>query len=378
MHQIVPRIHSESSGTTYVVPKLCDSLHHLGVDVHLHVIRAAQQEYRYPLHVHRFWPGLERIGYSPAMKKALSRALAAQNCILHNHSLWMMPNVYSGQLAARYPQTKLIVSPHGTLSSWALNNSGARKRLLWQLGQRKAFEVAHCFHATAESEYEDIRKLGYRQPVAVIPNGVEFPEIMPPLAAEKKPYRLLFLGRLHPIKGLDNLLTAWRDLYQHFGQWELVIVGPEDKPGYKNSLQQKIADDGLQNIRFADPVFGDDKGRLYAEAELFVLPTHSENFGITVAEALYQRTPAVVTDGAPWKVLNSAECGWWIKNSVEELRRTLHHAMSLPREERATMGNKGHELVTHSFSWQEIGEKMLRTYYWMLTNQEKPNWIIND
>ena len=377
VHHIVPRIHSESSGTTYVVPRLCEILHHLGVDTHLHVIKSAAQNYPFTLHEHAFWSTLERIGFSPSMKRALLAQTASGRSIIHNHSLWMMPNVYAGIVAARN-KLPLIVSPHGTVSAWALGHSARKKKLMWWLGQQKTFAAARCFHATAESEYEEIRKMGYRQPIAVIPNGVDFPTVFRQSKRNGDKNQVLFVGRLHPKKGLDNLLASWKLLHESYSNWELIIAGPEDLPGYAANLQNAVSGAKSPRVRFIGPVYGEEKARLYARADLFVLPTHSENFGITVAEALYQHTPAIVTEGAPWAVLNERDAGWWIGNTVEDLTGTLRKAMNLSDPERAALGKNGHDLVSRNFSWPEIGEKMIRTYYWMLTDQEKPNWIKHD
>ena len=220
----------------------------------------------------------------------------------------MMPNVYPGQVARRYG-LPLVVSPRGTLSEWAMHSGSAVKRLFWPLVQRPSLAATTCFHATAESEYEDIRRMGFRQPVAVIPNGIDIKELQPKSSSGGR--TLLFLGRIHPIKGLDMLLPAWRAVQTKFPDWHLRIIGP-DNGGYVEKMRRMAHDLKLERIEFCGSLYGQDKWDAYRNADLFVLPTYSENFGMAVAEALASAVPAIVTKGAPWEGLATENAGWWI------------------------------------------------------------------
>ena len=219
--------------------------------------------------------------------------------------------------------------------------------------------------------------MGYKQPVAIIPNGIDFTGRRTPEGSTES-CKILFLGRLHPIKGIEKLLNAWSVLCDQFRNWQVIIAGPEDKIGYKKVLQDLVTSRHIPRVTFLGPIHGEAKSQLYADAELYVLPTNSENFGITVAEALYQGTPAIVTKGAPWRALTDEKCGWWIDNTVVALQRSLQEAMQLSKEQRGDMGVRGHDLVTHTLNWKNIGSKMKRTYQWMLTPEDKPNWIIDE
>jgi glycosyltransferase involved in cell wall biosynthesis len=306
------------------------------------------------------------------MRRWLSAAaLSEQVEIIHSHSLWMMPNVYPGW-ATRRTKCRLVVSPHGTLSAWALGVSAHIKRIFWPLVQRPALRHAACFHATSQSEFEDIRRAGFRQPVCVIPNGIDVPELKEKRLDSRR--KLLFLGRIHPIKGVDLLLKAWHEVWEHFPDWDLCIAGTDDR-GYLSDMKALAEKLKLQRVEFCGPLYGEEKLRAYREADLFVLPTHSENFGLTVAEALAAGTPAIVTRGAPWAGLEEHGAGWWIEIGVHPLVACLEEAMSRPRDELVTRGLRGRDWVRQEFSWERVGAMMDQTYRWLLSGGEVASWI---
>lgn len=371
--QTVPAISNEASGPSYCVVHLCEALIANGVDTTLAALNweTIAREPRF-LRTFRLGAGPRRLGRSPEMKQWLSTMAASQSVdLIHNHSLWMMPNIYPGQVAKRH-NIPFMVTPHGTLSEWAMKSGAPVKRIFWPLLQRPALTATTCFHATAMSEYEDIRRMGFHQPVAIIPNGIDIPDLHP--SVEKNNKTLLFLSRIHPQKGLDMLLPAWQVVQKRFAEWKLRIVGPGNA-GYLNQMKQMAADLNLERIEFTGPLFGSQKWQAYREADLFVLPTYSENFGIAVAEALAAGTPAIVTKGAPWEGLEIYNCGWWIDIGVDPLVACLEDALSRSNDELDEMGLRGRSWMEVEYSWNEIGRKMAETYEWILDGGAKPAWV---
>ncbi len=282
-----------------------------------------------------------------------------------------MPNIYSGRVSVRR-HIPLVVSPRGTLSNWAFESGSWFKKPFWRLLQQPALRETTCFHATAESEYQDIRRMGFRQPVAIIPNGIDMPRI---LTKEVQRFRtLLFLGRIHPIKGLDKLLSAWRAVQHRFPDWQIRIVGPDNR-GHLGEMRRLAGELGLTRIEFEGPLFGQQKWQAYQDAEVFVLPTYSENFGIAVAEALASGLPAIVSKGAPWPGLASYRAGWWIDIGVDPLVACLEEVLSLSKPTLKEMGENGRQWMAREYSWQHIGWKMSETYRWVLEGGTKPEWV---
>jgi glycosyltransferase involved in cell wall biosynthesis len=185
------------------------------------------------------------------------------------------------------------------------------------------------------------------------------------------------LGRIHPIKGLDNLLLAWAAVQHHFTEWQLRIVGPDNK-GYLNEMKQLATKLKLERIEFSGPITGHKKMEAYGEADLFVLPSYSENFGMTVAEALASGTPAIVAQGAPWSGLNENNAGWWIDMGIDPLVACLEHALSQPRASLDTMGLNGRRWMENDFSWDNIAAKMKATYDWILNGDQKPECVMDN
>ena len=370
----IPSIAEEASGPSYSVVKLCESLRALNQDVTL--ISVQGDEVRSPVAYQRVFPyglGPRRLGRSPAMRRWLLENVDAGRIeLIHNHSLWMMPNVYPGQIV-KNSKVPLIVSPRGTLSAWAMASGSRIKRVFWPALQLPALRTAACFHATAISEYEDIRRLGFAQPIAILPNGIDVP---PPISRRKAAQRtLLFLGRLHPVKGIDLLLRAWAAVEPQFSAWKLRIVGPDER-GYKQELQSLAWDLRLQRVEFAGASYGDEKLEEYRNADLFVLPTYSENFGMAVAEALAAGTPVVVSKGAPWSGLEANGAGWWIDIGIDPLVPCLERALSLSASELASKGAHGRVWMERDFSWNRIGAQMAETYAWLLGQRSCPEWVL--
>ena len=156
--------------------------------------------------------------------------------------------------------------------------------------------------------------------------------------------------------------------------WRLKIVGPPEA-GHDDELRALAMALGLTRVSIEGPIYGDAKTVAYREADLFVLPTLNENFGLTVAEALAAGTPAISTKGAPWSGLESEGCGWWIDHGVEPLAAALAHAMALPREALKAMGDKGREWMARDFSWDRVAHDMLGVYLWLARSAEPPATI---
>jgi glycosyltransferase involved in cell wall biosynthesis len=361
---VVPSIANEASGPSYSVPRLCRELSDRGMDIELLVSDTKpSSHYAFPVHWYAsIGPLARRLGRSPSMYSAMKSKLIYAD-IVHNHSLWMMSNVYPGLLVNR-TNCKLVTSPRGTLSKWALKRGSLRKCLLWSLGQRLVLYRATCFHATSDAEYQDIRRLGFKQPVAIIPNGYDLPSWNSKGKTDKPKQRLLYFGRIHPIKALDRLIDAWSSIASETNQWELQLVGPGE-PRYVEEIRRLIAAHCIKNIAVRGPVYGVAKSKEYYMADAYVLPSHSENFAMTVAEALAHGLPCIVSKGAPWSGLEREDCGWWVQNDRESLVLSLRAMMNRTPIELEEMGMRGRRWIERDFGWQAIASQMAEVYSWI-------------
>lgn len=367
---VVPHVDDEAAGPSYSVPRLCEALAARGHEVELSCLAARQSIPGVRVDVHSQWPVLGRFAISTSHARALRRK-AAEVDIVHNHSLWSMVNVATGWVVPG-KHAKLVTSPRGTLSRWALDRRRNVKRVLWPL-QRRVLARADLLHATSQVEYEDIRALGLAAPVAVIPNGVDLPE-MPAHKAVTRQRTLLFLSRIHPKKGIDGLLQAWQRLEIGHPDWRLVIVG-RGEPTHESEALSRATALELRRVEFVGPRYGADKSRAFFDASLFVLASHSENFGMAVAEALAHGCPAVVSKGAPWSGLEAEGCGWWADQDVSSLTAALNEAMSLPSAQLSEMGRKARLWMERDFGWSAVAQRMEDAYRWILGGGPAPQTV---
>lgn len=382
--QIIASVADPGAGTSYSVRSLCSELRRRNADVSLLTVDGWRERNitssasQFPDEVrhqqdHSHWPILSRLCLSAGLRDRLERE-AANADVFHGHGLWLMPNVYPSWVAAR-SRTPVVLSPRGLLGPEALKFSAWRKKAFWRLFQKRAVGLAACLHATSEQEYSDIRAFGITKPVAVIPNGIHLPGLEPRAPLDPRRDRtVLYLGRIHPIKGLDSLLRAWAKVQSSRPDWTLRIAGP-DEAGYTQSLRQLARDLSVERVTFDPAVFGPEKTRLYASASLFVLPSLSENFAMTVAESLAAGTPVIATKGTPWPGLAQHHCGWWIENGTDPLAEALAVATAMPTAELGAMGLRGRAWMATDFSWESVGEQMLALYSWLIHKGEPPPMV---
>jgi glycosyltransferase involved in cell wall biosynthesis len=247
------------------------------------------------------------------------------------------------------------------LEPWARQHKQVKKTIAWRLYQRRDIASASRLHATSATEAANLKLLGIDVPVSVIPNGVDVPDLPESNWENSTPTRTaLFIGRLYPVKGLPMLIDAWSRTRP--AGWKLIIAGP-DEAGHRDFLEKKITVARLQeDISFAGPVSGDAKTAMYQKSEIFVLPTHSESFGVAIAEALAHGVPVLTTTSAPWPDLESRDCGWLADPTVESLSGKLLEATKLPAATLSKMGSHGRAYVASGFSWQRVATKFSQLY----------------
>jgi glycosyltransferase involved in cell wall biosynthesis len=196
-------------------------------------------------------------------------------------------------------------------------------------------------------------------------------------AKSQKIRTLLFLARINRIKGLDMLLPAWRAIQNKFPNWQLQIIGP-DSNGYLQKIKQMAVELKLERVEFSGTLTGTDKLSAYQNAELFILPSYTENFGMSIAEALASGTPVITTKGTPWEILIEHNAGWWVDINVNALIECLEDALKLSHQDLQVMGYAGRQLMIDKYSWEHIGRMMHDTYNWVINGGTKPECIYLD
>jgi len=279
--------------------------------------------------------------------------------LVHINGVWS-PQNWGFQKIAQALGIKVVLAPHGMLEPWILDRNPWKKKIALFLYQHKAIVRANYLHATAKMEQDNIQSLGFKNLISIIPNGVDLSEVKK-VKTQYGTKKIVFLSRIHPKKGIELLIEAWRQLETK--EWTLEIAGNGDEK-YIENLINSCKD--VKNIYFVGPKFGEHKWNFLRSADLMVLPTYSENFGIVVAEALAVGVPVITTEGTPWEELNTQKCGWWIKLTSLELKKTLKKAMHTDIAELQKKGENGISLITEKYDIKAVANEMKKMYHTIL------------
>jgi poly(glycerol-phosphate) alpha-glucosyltransferase len=310
--------------------------------------------------------GPRAIGYAPGLSRALD---TADPDVVHAAGLWMYPSIVSRRRHRRSGRPYLI-SPHGMLDPWALRNAAWKKRIASIAYERAHLEGAACLHALCEAEARAIRGLGLTNPICVLPNGVDLPRAEAPATPAPWAGRvpegtpvLLFLGRLHPKKGLLPLLHAWAGLRN--AQWHLAIAG-WDQGDHQRELAALVAAHGMERrVSFLGPLHGDPKEAAYRAASAFILPSFSEGLPMTVLEAWAHGLPVLMTPACNLPEGFAAGAALEISTEPEALAAGLRRFFQQDASARAAMGMRARALAETDFNWARIAARMADVYRWV-------------
>jgi poly(glycerol-phosphate) alpha-glucosyltransferase len=304
--------------------------------------------------------------------------------LLHLHSLWLYTSIAAFRSSMPY-----VTTINGMLDEWAVRNSFFKKKIVYTLYEKKALESASCLQANTEKEYIDIRKFGLKNPVCIIPNGVDLPnnidilkQKMPPWKSliDKQKKVLLYLGRIHPKKGLTNLIRAWKQVSaikkSECNEWALVIAG-WDQGGYEEELIQLTNELKLNgSVWFLGPQFNENKQLILSHANAFILPSFSEGMPMAILEAWAYNLPVLMTPQCNLTEGFSTKAAIEIQTSIHSIAENLNLLFSLPVCDLEKMGNAGNNLVKQKFSWTSVAFEMHKVYQWVIGKNYLPDNII--
>ena len=347
------------------------------------------------------WP--MSFGYSP---RFLEELLAYEPDLTHTHGIWGYPSVattvFGGKRHCPY-----LISPHGMLDAWAVRNSRWKKRIAYVLYEGAHLRGARCLRALGEEEARSLRELGLKNDIAIIPNGVELPKGAasggPPWLGAIEPGKkvLLFLGRIHPKKGLANLLRAWAKVRSSglttsnaaSAAWVLAIAG-WDQAGHEGELKRlatelqipwrdirdgkvdgkgTVSNRGSQDsVMFLGPQFAERKSASYHYCDAFILPSFSEGLPMAVLEAWVNSKPVVMTPQCNLRIGFSTGAALEVEPTCESVSQGLSRLFGMSESERKGMGGRGFALAANRYVWAHVARQMKIVYEWVLGGGGRP------
>lgn len=313
----------------------------------------------------------------------LAREFARQTRLFdvtHLHEIWDHP-IYQASKVCRLSAKPYLITAHGSLEPWCLNQRKWKKLVYSRLIGQRVLRGAACLHALTTAEIDGFVKFGLKNQFTVIPNGVEpedfavtpEPEEAEATWGELRGRRVvLFLGRIHPKKGLADLLRAWKSVVACHQDALLVIAGP-DEFGHRARLEDIIQDEALnEDVLFTGMVSGKSKFALLSRADVFVLPSHSEGFSAAVLQAMAAGLPCLLTPGCNFPEAESAGAALIVKPSSPRLAEGLRDLLFLSEGKRKLMGERGRRLVFGNYTWDISARKFLTVYRRIIGGRQVP------
>jgi len=333
----------------------------------------------------RPWMKLVDCDYSTplALSKNVDKFLQETEYELyHANTLWL----YTTHATCRHARKigkPYVLSTHGMLYPTALKVSSWKKKLMGALWYNKDIMKATCIHATCQQELEYVRAHGYKGPIAVIPNPVVFPHgVSLKLRDESLKYRIQgkkqigFLGRLHPIKKVENIIYAMALLNEEESKLlSFQVMGRFDE-NYEAFLRAEVKRLNLEDsVTFVGFVSGLEKYERLSQLSTLMVPSEQENFGMIVPEALICGTPVYASLGTPWSELIENNCGWWENNDPKTIVKILREILCMDDSEIREMGSRGRKLITEEYEQHKVAGMMRDLYYWLLNENTKPEFV---
>lgn len=314
------------------------------------------------------------------LTERLKHAVSACD-VCHVHGIWL-PHSLAVRRVARKLSKPVVSSAHGMLEKWELANKQLKKRVYSHLFERPSLSHSACLRALSQQEAEDYRNFGLRNPISIVPNGIEplepantvgliarFPEL-------RDKQVVLFLSRIHRKKGILNLISAWPEIATRNRAAHLLIAGA-DFANTENVAKEMVAQMGIaDSVTFSGTLNGNLKLSALSYASAFCLPSYSEGMSMAVLEALSIGLPVIITKACNVDGVVESGAGYVVSNEPETLTEIIRSCLSLSATARDAMSASARHLARTRYNWSEIGASMRSVYEWLLGGP-KPACVIS-
>lgn len=294
--------------------------------------------------------------------------------LCHVHGIWNVPE-WSATRLARAHGVPYVLSPRGMLQASALRRGAWKKQIAYRLLEQANLSGAALLHATSCVEAEGLQSLGLGVPVVVVPNGIDItaaenarPGYRRTLGIPSEAFVIVFLGRIHPIKRLDLLAASFAVVRERHREAHLVLAGPDECGRLASIMHDLTRHAGF--VHALDRLDQDDKWALLRDANVLVMCSDSESFGLAIVEAMAAGVPVVVTRTCPWPEIVKQDCGLWVDQTVPALAEAIGDVLRDPARARM-MGNRGAVYARERYSWDAIGRECAARYQQVLDRQSR-------
>jgi len=358
-----------TGGPAEVIPNLCRTMVERGHDVTIVTVDGPHAAALLDAEA----GGVEVVVFSPTGLRLIRHvkglsAFLKQNIrsfdVIHNHGHWLYPNWEALRWAKRFG-LPYVTTPHGTLVSGMLKRSRLKKSISWALFDKRIIQYASSVHAlsTIEKEGMEDKISSLKKRVIVIPNGVFVQDNEHGRSKQDgEPKKLLFLSRIHTIKGVEDLVELWPELRQKYPEWELHIVGQEDPSSPGTHYKVIAAASAGDGIVFHGASYGSERFQYYRDADAFVLPSYAEGLPTVLLEAAAHSLPIVCTKECNFAELDSADGALVASAGGDSVQACLERLFSMGDQERLAMGRRAQDLIRQDYSWDSIGRRWEDAY----------------
>jgi len=372
---IIENLDNSYGGPAKSVPLLVKYLNELGINNKIFTIKVNTNEENSVLDGNDIdvvkvpLEGIKKIKYSSILEQSIVQEIT-KDTIIHIHTVWTYPTYIGYKIAKKY-NLPLVISVRGTMYEWALNQSKYIKKLAMWLFQKNMLNIADTIHITEPNEKKALENIGVNNQTILIPNGIEADikfdslsqDILNKIKYDKNKRYIMFLGRIVHNKGLHYLINSYEKLKDKYQNVEVLVVGGVEDEKYFKQLKQ------IDGIQFLGMLDGQDKHTIFSISSLFVLPSKSENFGISIAEAMSCKIPVITTHGTPWKTIEENNAGWWVELSQINIDNAIDEALDCSSDELKAKGNRGFDIIKH-YTWDKQALKMKQNYEEILNKRK--------
>lgn len=385
---VIPALGSVYGGPSKIVLELAESLGKLDVDVDIVATNAnGSTTVDFPLNqwITQNHYRVQYFSYCDFLDYKLTWALTQwlfvnipNYSLVHTHAIFSYPILAAYWICQVY-KIPYIATPHGMLEPWALAYKSWKKEAYFSFLEKPSLQKASAIQMTASSEVKQIHKLRLNTKPIFVPNGIHWEDFAslpdPKILYHQFPETqnktlILFLGRIDPKKGLDLLAPAFAQVHQNFSDTHLIIAGPDNTGFLPKAENYFIEAECRDSVTFTGMLTGDMKYSALSAASIYIAPSYSEGFSMSILEGMASGLPCIFTTACNFPEAKEAQVAKVVEVNQEEIVKALLWCLS-HEEEAKEMGQRARRFILENYTWNKISIKLVEVYRSIIENHSK-------